>query len=61
MKYDGLLRPSKEGSITQGTPIDKMRGKEPIQSSYATYERTPEYYKRMSPAAPYYHGKKTAF
>ena len=54
-KYEGLLRPSKEGSITQGTPVDKGRGKEAVTTPYM-YESRPEYYKRMSPAQTFYHG-----
>ncbi|CAG7829944.1 unnamed protein product [Allacma fusca] len=59
-KYEGLLRPSKEGSITQGTPVtvDKGRGKD-VSQPYM-YDR-PEYYKRMSPAAPYYHGSSSPY
>jgi len=48
---------NKEGSITQGTPVDKVRGKDGVPSPYIMYER-PEYHKRVSPASsPYYQGE----
>jgi len=46
----------KEGSITHGTPLDKVRGKEQSSSPYL-YDRSPDNYKRMSPAAYSFHGK----
>lgn len=54
-KYEGLLRP-KEGSITQGTPMEKMRGKEGVPAAYVSFDRSADYYKRVPPNAPYFHG-----
>ncbi len=55
-KYEGLLRP-KEGSITQGTPMEKMRGKESgPPTAYVSFDRSNDYYKRVPPGAPYFHG-----
>ncbi|XP_021953733.1 uncharacterized protein LOC110850604 isoform X3 [Folsomia candida] len=59
-KYEGLLRP-KEGSITQGTPMEKMRGKEGVPAAYVSFDRSADYYKRVPPNAPYFHGSQNQF
>lgn len=55
-KYEGLLQRPKEGSITQGTPMEKMRGKDGPPTAYVSFDRSAEYYKRVPPVAPYFHG-----
>lgn len=55
VKYEGLLRP-KEGSITQGTPVEKARGGKDPGPAYVAFDRSSaaEYYKRGGPANPPY-------
>jgi hypothetical protein len=50
----------KEGSITQGTPMEKMRSKDSGPTTYVSFDISGggDYYKRVPPGTPYFPGSQ---